>query len=66
MDLKIKLLLLEEEYRQEHNDDFLLFPEFWDDSDDIKTKIEILEKALKQKKTVFEIEGCSKFVEGVF
>ena len=60
-----ELLKLQEEYVQQHKDDYFIFPLYWFDIDNVDLKIEVLKRAIKQNKLIIDVEGGSYFVEGV-
>lgn len=60
-----ELLQLQYEYAEQHKDDYFAFPEYWFDIEDDKKKIEVLKKAIKEKKRIINVEGGSFFVEGI-
>lgn len=60
-----ELLKLQYEYSELHKNNYLIFPEYWFESEEEKRKIEVLKKAIKEKKLIIDVEGGSLFVEGV-
>lgn len=45
--------------------DISIFPEFWFEIDDIKAKIDVLSKAIQEKKLIVNVQGGELFVEGI-
>ena len=61
-----KLLELQSKYIETFNNDPFIFPDFWFDIEDQdKLKIEILTKAIQQKKLIIDVKGGQYFVEQV-
>ena len=60
-----KLAELEREYVKMHRNQNFIFPEFWDESDDVKNKILVLSKAIEQNKLILQVEGGLNYVEGI-
>ena len=62
---EIKLLQLQYEYNKLFNEQYNIFPEYWFNSADTKDKINILEKAIKEKTLIINIKGGNKYVEEI-
>lgn len=64
--LELKLLELQYKYNQMFKEEYNIFPEYWfDNNNDIKHKINILEQAINKKTLIINIKGANKYVEEV-
>ena len=68
MENKLKKDLLELEYLEQYDpkNRFDMLPQYWNDIDDDELKIKLLQTAIKEKKTLFDIPGVELFIEGVY
>ena len=64
----IDLMKEREEYSQYSNFDlwYLIFPRDWDNSNNVKMKIEFLKKAIETNSNLRSLDGIEIFIEGVF